>query len=213
VGYTKLLYWAFDAMIHIHTLTGRKSEAARYHKKGIDLLKKAGVPVDPISTAVGLTEDPFIDNDLDGALKYMDNAIAIMTERNDKYGLTFMQSSFAHTLREHGEFDKALIYYHRTIRLWQDWGHRAAVAHQLECFALIAIAQNQSARAIKLFSAAEALREISNSVRTPDEQREFVEAKSGLQSRMDEDQFNNLWIDGHSITMEQAIEFALEESL
>jgi predicted ATPase/class 3 adenylate cyclase len=210
--YTKLLFWAFDAKIHIHTQTGRKSEAARYHKKGIDLLKKAGVPVDPISTAVGLTEDPFIDNDLDGALKYMDNAIAIMTERNDKYGLTFMQSNFAHSLREHGEFERALIYYRRTIRLWQDWGHRAAIAHQLECFGFIAQALDASSRAVRLFSAAETLRQSINSLRTPSEQKEFEEVKKNLQSQMDESEFNKVWEEGRSLTMNQAIELALDET-
>ncbi|MGB7873842.1 MAG: adenylate/guanylate cyclase domain-containing protein [Anaerolineales bacterium] len=211
-GYTKLLFWAFDAMIHIHTQTDRKPEAAGYHKKAIDLLKKAGVPVDPISTAVGLIEDPFIDNDLDGALKYMNNAIAIVTERNDKYGLTFMQSNFAHALREHGEFEKALIYYRRTIRLWQDWGHRAAIAHQLECFGFIAQTLEDAPRAARLFGAAEAIRTSINSLRMPSEQREFEEAKSKLRVEMEEIEFNKAWDEGCSSTMEQAIEYALGES-
>ena len=210
-GYTKLLFWAYDAMIHIYTVTDRKSEATRYYKKGIDLLKKAGVPVDPISTAVGLTEDPFRDNDLDGALKYMDNAIEIMTERNDKYGLTYMQSNFAHTLREHREFEKALIYYRRTIRLWQDWGHRAAIAHQLECFGFIAQALEDTSRAARLFGAAETIRNSINSLRTPSEQKEFEEVKSQLQVEMEEIEFNKAWEEGRSSTIEQAIEFALEE--
>jgi non-specific serine/threonine protein kinase len=209
-GYTKLLFWAFDAMIHIHTQTGRKTEAARYHKKAIDMLEKVGVPVDPISTAVGLIEDPFIDNDLDGALKYMDNAIAIVTERNDKYGLTFMQSNFAHALREHGEFEKALTYYRRTIRLWQDWGHRAAIAHQLECFGFIAQALGDNPRTARLFAAAETIRKSVNSLRMPSEQKEFEQATKNLQSQMDENEFNQVWEEGCSITMEQAIEFALE---
>ena len=210
-GYIRLLYWAFDAMVHIYTNTGRKSEAARYHKMGTDLLEKAGVPIDPISTAVGLTGDPFSDNDLDGALKYMDNAIAIMTKRNDKYGLTFMQSSFAHALREHGEYEKALIYYRRTIRLWQDWGHRAAIAHQLECFAFIAQALDDTPRAARLFGAAEAIRIAINSLRTPSEQKEFEDARSQLQKKLKAN-FEKIWKEGSSLSMEQAIEFALKEN-
>jgi predicted ATPase/class 3 adenylate cyclase len=211
-GYKELLYWAFDAMVHIHTTTGRKSEAAGYHKMGTDLLKKAGAPIDPISTAVGLTVDPFSDNDLNGALKYMDDAIVIMTERNDKYGLTFMQSNFAHVLREHGEYDQALIYYRRTIRLWQDWGHRAAIAHQLECFGYIAQAFEDNPRAARLFSAAEGIRTPINSLRTPSEQKEFEEAKSKLQKGLNNTDFNKFWEEGQMMTMKQAIEFALGEN-
>jgi len=74
------------------------------------------------------------------------------------------------------------------------------------------MAQEQPARAVKLFSAAEALREASNSVRTPEEQKEFKEARASLQSGMDEDEFNQVWEEGRSMTMERAIEFALEEN-
>ena len=126
--------------------------------------------------------------------------------------LATLQSMFAHALRGHGDLDKAMSYYRRTIRLWQERGHRAAVAHQLECFGLIAMAQEQPARAVILFSAAEALREVSNSVRTPDEQKEFEDAKSSLQSGMNEEGFNKVWEEGRSMTMEQAIEFAIVET-
>jgi hypothetical protein len=126
--------------------------------------------------------------------------------------LATMQSMYAHALRQSGDLDKAAFYYLKTIRLWQDRGHRAAIAHQLECFGLIAIAQEHPVRAVKLFSAAEALREVSNSVRTPDEQEEFEEAKSSLQSGMDGREFNKFLEEGRSMTMEQAIEFALKET-
>jgi len=82
----------------------------------------------------------------------------------------------------------------------------------LECFGLIAMAQEQLARAVKLFGAADALREVSNSVRTPDEQMQFENAKSDLQSQRDENEFNKIWEEGCSITMEQAIEFAQEKN-
>ena len=142
----------------------------------------------------------------------MESILGIMLERRDNYMLATMQSMFAHALRGYGDLDKATFYYRRTIRLWQDRGHRAAVAHQLECFGLIAMTRKRIARAVKLFSAADALRGISNSVRTPDEQKEFEEAKANLQSGMNEDEFSKVWDEGHSISMEQAIEFALEES-
>jgi hypothetical protein len=141
----------------------------------------------------------------------MDDAIAIVTERNDKYGLTFMQSNFAHALREHGEFEKALVYYRRTIRLWQDWGHRAAIAHQLECFGFIAQALDDASRAARLFGAAEAIRISINSLRTPSEQEDFEEARSQLRKKLKAD-FEKIWKEGSSLSMEQAIEFALEET-
>jgi predicted ATPase/class 3 adenylate cyclase len=206
------LIWALDAMNHIHHLKGEDDEVHKYIGRIGEILKKAGISIDPVYMGGFLIEQAVKRGDMDDAERHMESMMEIMLERRDNYLLATMQSMFAHALRGYGDLDKAIFYYRRTIRLWQERGHRAAVAHQLECFGLIAMAQEQPARAVKLFSAAEALREVSNSVRTPDEQKEFEDAKSKLQSEMDDNEFNKVWKDGRSMSMEQAIEFALEEN-
>ena len=95
--------------------------------------------------------------------------------------------------------------------MWQDWGHRAAVAHQLECFGFIAQALEDIPRAARLFGAAESIRGSINSLRTPSEQEDFEEARSQLQKKLKAD-FEKNWEEGSSLTLEQAIEFALEEN-
>ena len=212
LGAERELIWALDAMIHIYHLKGDDHEVHMYFERINEILKKTGVPMDPAYVGGFVIEQVVKRGDMDEAERYMDSILEIMLERRDNYMLATLQSMFAHALRGRGDLDKAIFYYRRTIRLWQERGHRAAVAHQLECFGLIAKAQEQSARASKLFGAAEALREVSNSVRTPDEQEEFDEAKTELRSGVDEDGFNKVWEEGRSMTMEQAIEFALKET-
>jgi predicted ATPase/class 3 adenylate cyclase len=206
------LIWALDAMIHIYHIKGDDDEVHKYIGRINEILKKAGIPIDPIYIGGFLIEQAVKREDMDEAERHMESLMEIILERRDNYMLATMQSMFAHALRGHGDLDKATFYYRRTIRLWQDRGHRAAVAHQLECFGLIALAQEQFVRAVKLFSAAEALREKSNSVRTPDEQKEFERAETKLRSKMSEDEFNKVWKAGYVMAMEQAIEFALEEN-
>ena len=206
------LIWALDALTHIYHLQGKDDEVYKNVTKMNGILNKAGFPADSVYTNEFMIDQAVKRGDMEEAERYMKAAMEIIEARRDNYMLATMQSMFAHALRGHGDLDKAIFYYRRTIRLWQDRGHRAAVAHQLECFGLIAMAQEQPARAIKLFSAAEALREVSSSVRTPDEQKEFDDAKSSLQSHMNENQFNSLWAEGRSITIEQAIEFAIDET-
>ena len=89
----------------------------------------------------------------------------------------------AHAARQLGNFEEALALYRETIQEWQEIGHRGAVAHQLECFAFIAKAQEQGERAVKLMSAADALREVSSSPRTPQEQIEYDRELAGLRRR------------------------------
>lgn len=212
-GFLRGLVWANDAMVHIYHLKGNKAAVQNYRNRGTELLTKAGVPIDTAEMEFDKALEAINRGDFDAGVEHMDAAVEIMVERKDSYRLTFTQSEFAHTLRQQGANEKALLFYRRTILMWQDWGHRGAIAHQLECFAYIALAMDQVIRAAKLFGAAEYLRGAINAVRTPAEQKEFEVAKSRLQADMAESEFNKAWKDGRSITMEQAIEFALEEKL
>ena len=199
-------------MTHIYHLKGDDDEVYKYFTRIDETLKKVGIPTDPVYKSGFLIEQAVKHGDMDQAEKYMESILEIMLERRDSYMLATMQSMFAHALRQKGDLEKAIFYYRKTIRQWQERGHRAAVAHQLECFGLIAMARERPVHAVKLFSAAEALRKTSNSVRTPDEQEEFEQATLKLQSHIGEGKFNQAWNEGQSMKMEQAIEFALEEN-
>jgi hypothetical protein len=118
----------------------------------------------------------------------------------------------AHAARQMGNYPEALALYRETLRDWQEIGHRGAVAHQLECMAFIAKAQEQGERAVKLMSAAEALRKASNSARTPQEQIEFDRELASLRAGLDEKTFDLLWAEGQSLDMDQAIDVAMNET-
>jgi hypothetical protein len=132
-------------------------------------------------------------------------------EMGDQLSVIGHQSQMAHTARQMGNYQEALALYRETLPDWQKIGHRGAVAHQLECMAFIAKAQEQEARAVKLMSAAEALREASRSLRTPQERIEYDREFTGLRAGMDENLFLLLWAEGQSMNMDQAVNFALSE--
>jgi predicted ATPase/class 3 adenylate cyclase len=154
----------------------------------------------------------FYRGDLAEARKHADLMLDLHRQMGDQLSVTGHQSSMAHVARQIGNYQEALALYHETLPDWQKMGHRGAVAHQLECFAFIAKAQEQRERAVKLMSAAEALREASSSPRTPQEHIEYDKELAGLRAGMDEKTFNFLWEEGQSMDMEQAIDFALGEN-
>ena len=88
-------------------------------------------------------------------------------------------------------------------------GNRPAIAHQLECFAFLAIADEEPQRAVKLFSAAEALREIAQSPMADYERIEYDQSMEQLRYMLTEAEFNALWAEGRATPMEQAIQLAL----
>jgi hypothetical protein len=77
--------------------------------------------------------------------------------------------------------------------------------------AFIAKAQERGERAVKLMGAAEALRAASSSLRTPQEQIEYERELASLRAGMNEETFELLWAEGQSMSMDQAIDFAMDE--
>ncbi len=121
-----------------------------------------------------------------------------------------MQSELGHIARHTGNLGEAKAIYQGTIRAWRESGNRGAIANQLECFGFLAITGEEPQRAIKLFSTAQALREKAQSPRTEQEQIEYDQSVAQLRAMLPETEFNALWAEGRAMTMEQAIQFALD---
>ena len=121
-----------------------------------------------------------------------------------------MRSEIGHIERYTGNLPQAKLIYQKTIKGWQEIGNRSAIAHQLECFGFLAIHNEEPQRAVKLFSVAEGLREKVQSPRVDYEQVEYDQSVAQLRAMLPEVEFNALWADGRSMTMEQAIQLVLD---
>jgi predicted ATPase len=149
-------------------------------------------------------------SDADKARSHFKESLRIYWEIGASFNVILEKSNLAHLERKFRNHADALGYYRETIVAFRDIGQRGAVAHQLECFGFIALAQHQNVRALQLFAAAQSLREKDGMHMTPDEQAYFDKQLKTLREKMDSTQFNSAWSQGHAMTMEQAIQFALE---
>jgi tetratricopeptide (TPR) repeat protein len=139
-------------------------------------------------------------------------SVRIYEEIGARFNVILEKSNLAHLERRHGNFADALEYYRETIIAFRDIAQLGAVSHQLECFGFIALEKNQDERALQLFAAANALREKSGTPMTPDEQLYFEEQLTSLREKMDGNQFDSVWSTGYAMTMEQAIQMALQDT-
>jgi tetratricopeptide (TPR) repeat protein len=154
----------------------------------------------------------FYKGDLQEARKHADRMLALHEEMGDELSITSHNSEVAHVLRQSGNLDEALALYLTTIQEWREFGHRGAVAHQLECLAFIAKAKEQGEHAVRLMGAAEALREVSSSPMTPNEHMLYDREVAELRTGLDEPVFAALWAEGRKMTMDQAVAYALTEN-
>lgn len=114
-------------------------------------------------------------------------------------------SELAHVLRENGELDEPLGIYRDLLPKWKDIGHRAAVAHELECIAYILAKKAHPQRAVTILGAADALRKKIDSAPTPLEQAEYEKEVASLRAKISEAEFRESWEEGQKLTMDEAI--------
>lgn len=137
-------------------------------------------------------------------------------EANEKLGnqrlATTGRSELAHLYRQEGREDEAAAIYRQTILSWQEQGHRAAVAHQLECFAYVAIARGEYEYAAQLLGAAQIARERANS---PSTDRQEIEERERALRRLEvetgTDELERLIEVGRSMGLDEGVAFALNE--
>jgi tetratricopeptide (TPR) repeat protein len=120
-------------------------------------------------------------------------------------------SELAHVLRENGELDEPLSIYRDLLPKWKDLGHRAAVAHELECIAYLIRKKDAPLRAVKILGAADSLRRMIESSPTPVELAEYEKEISDLRAKVSGPDFERLWTEGQNLSMDEAIALATRE--
>lgn len=213
-GYKEELANVLQALAYVTMeIHGAKAleQLQSYMEESLGLSQGSRSPEAAVRTEGILARLAFYRGDLAEARKHADLMLDLHREMGDQFSVTGHQSEMAHVARQMGNYEEALALYRETLPDWQKIGHLGAVAHQLECFAFIAQAQEQGERAVKLMSAAEALRKTSSSPRTPQERIEYDRELTGLRAGMDEEMFDLLWAEAQTMNMEQVIDFALSE--
>jgi tetratricopeptide (TPR) repeat protein len=201
MAYSNLSRWA--------AISGNFEESQKYLALLQEITKDIPVSFQSGIQLLGLAYNARFLGQLETAKKHFEAGLKMFEYVGHKGFVTVMTAEIAHVERAMGNHAKAKSTYQETIKVFQDLGNRPAVAHQLECFAIIAVVEGEAQHATKLFGAAEALREVTNSLRTDEEQAEHAQSMSQLRSMLPEVEFNTLWAEGRAMTMEQAIQLAL----
>ena len=140
---------------------------------------------------------------------WFEKAMDAFREAGADFNILINKSNLAHLERQLGRHQQALERYRETIEGFHEVGQLGAVAHQLECFGFLAIEDDQYERALKLFAAADALREKVSAPMTSEEQIYFEEQIGVLRQKLDPHRFHQICATGRALTMEQALAFAL----
>jgi predicted ATPase len=189
---------------------GNSRTAQAYGEEGLQLLKEQGNQWAIAYALLGMGRFAARLGNYAEARARFEDCLPLYAKLNDRHRTIMVQSEAAHLERRQGHIAQAKPLYRETILEWQNLGHRAAIAHELECLAMIAKAQEEEQRAARLFGAAEALRDNINIPMTPLERVEYEREVNDLHTNMEEATFAKSWAEGRTMSMEQAIALAIE---
>jgi tetratricopeptide (TPR) repeat protein len=110
-----------------------------------------------------------------------------------------------------GDYARARALLSQSTRMFQRSKYAMALARSLERFATLAVAEGEMERALRLMAAAERGRELIGSKMASGERRGYDEAVAVARAGLGSAQLVAIWCGGRAMTLEQAIEYALEK--
>jgi len=210
VGDKVLLARALRNMVSAIVVTHGDPKAAQaYAEEGLQLLREAGARWDLAMALFHMGSSATKQGNYAEARSRFEACLPLFSELRDRHHGNGVTSELAHLERQQGHFAQAKVLYRVTLLEWQRLGFRAAIAHELECLAMIAKAQEEDQRAAILFGAAEILRETIGISMTSFERVEYEREVNDLRLNMDKVIFTRAWAHGRTLTMEDAIEYGL----
>ncbi len=150
-------------------------------------------------------------NELDATERLYRQAAEAFEAINDQRLALLCKSDLSHVLRRSGNLEAALPIYRESILEWQEKGSPIAVAHQLECFAFMAISAAAYERAARLLGAARETRAGLNAASTnPVEMAELEQAHATLEESLGETGLDSLMGEGRQMDLDDAVLLALQ---
>ena len=191
---------------------GDGARAKAYLEEAAELAKQVGYRWADSMSAFGLGRVAAEMGDLALAREKLMESAAHALRMGNKRLVYSCYSELAHVLRERGEYDEPLKTYRDLLPKWKDLGHRAAVAHEIECIAYILIRKEEPERAVRLLGAAEALRKLIDTRMTRLEAAEYEREVATLRDMLGQDELAIQWSVGGKLSMDDAIQLALKTS-
>jgi predicted ATPase/DNA-binding SARP family transcriptional activator len=112
--------------------------------------------------------------------------------------------------RVHGNLDAALGFYRQSLKIRYELRNPHDIAAVLERMAALATGERQGARAARLFAAAAQMREQVGAPLEPIAHADYERDLATIKAELSDEEVAEEWALGRALTMEQAIEFALE---
>ncbi|MCX8061987.1 MAG: tetratricopeptide repeat protein, partial [Anaerolineales bacterium] len=142
----------------------------------------------------------------------LEKSLALFREPDDRYLASRSRMILGHIARLEGNYTKARSLYNKALTTVKELDNTWGIFYLLEAFAHLAIAEGQIERATRLFGATEELGKSIGTVLTPAEKADHERSIANAHASLDAVAFEQALAAGRSMTVDEAISYALTVS-
>ncbi|MBI3660878.1 tetratricopeptide repeat protein [Candidatus Acetothermia bacterium] len=110
-----------------------------------------------------------------------------------------------------GDYARARRFHESSLAIRREIGDKSGIAYSLEGLAKVACLQEQTERAARLFGEMKVLRESIGAPLPPSDRTDYERHLATVRASLSEGAFANAWAQGRAMTLEQAIDYALQK--
>jgi non-specific serine/threonine protein kinase len=138
-------------------------------------------------------------------------SLALFRETDDAGGVTWAWYELGKLRHAQEDFGAARSCYQEALSISREMIENPSLPMYLEAFASLVVVQGEAERAARLYGAAERAREAKSTPLSPSERTEYEPGVTAARTALGESAFAGAWSAGRALTIEQAVQYALEE--
>ena len=189
---------------------GNLEAAAQHLKEALAVFRKVDDGRSIAQALVNLARTVYRQGDLEAAQSYLNESLSLSRKLDVRWSLAFSLEIMGLVKRSSGDLPRALELFRESLLLSEEQENQQGIANCLGAMAGLAALNQQPANSACLFSAAAKLRENIGVLMGAEDQREYERYLAVLRNELDEEQFNQLMLEGSSLSTKQAIELACQ---
>ena len=207
-------WWIAESLLGLAFVSHNRGDyerATELYEQSMSLFREQG-DKEFLATCLGsLAMLVYSQGDLGRAAQLTEEAATLFKNLGDRGGVSIVLYNLGWIALLQDQLSRAADLYRESLTFAWDAGLNPIVQVALEGFACVAGAEGETERAARLWGAAQALQEAKGIPRDPDFLAEADTRISAVRSGMGEQAWEEAWRKGRTMTLDEAVSYALEE--
>lgn len=194
----------------LYVRLGNIAQAGALYEECLRLNRELGDAEGTANALYGVAEVAHARAEYGSARQWCEEALALYETLNHQLGLGRGACLLGHIARDQADYAQALTHYKRCLAIWMQREDRVSDASVLDDIATVVCRLGDSARAVRLMGAAQAIREGADAKQAAAAQTHHAQVLATCRAALGEKAYQGAWAEGRALRPTQAVAYALD---